>query len=163
MVTEMDRPFRGMDLPKHCLRLLAAVIAAGSAACGAAFGVGWAGKPYSVAIPTHFTARSQALSGSVGMTLDHNNGSIQASVAQAGNEVLSGAGDTLATQYMLTGARLQNGDSSWVGSSAFLTKTYSVLGADVSTVTLSVRGTSASNRANNAGAYSASIILTYTW
>jgi hypothetical protein len=152
-----------MGLPKHCLQLLVAMISVGSAACGAAFGVGWAGKPYSVAIPTHFTGRGQALSSSVSMTLDHTNGSIQASVAQAGNEVLSGAGDTLVTQYMLTGARLQNGDSAWVSSSTFLTKTYSVLGADVSTVTLSVQGTSASNRANNAGAYSASIILTYTW
>ncbi len=151
---------------QHRARIAAVVFglicAAGDSTLG---GANWSGQPYTLAVPDHITARGQARSGSLAMTLDHDTPcTITVSVATAGDEVLASAGDTLVTSYKLTGTSLQNGDGDWVDSSTFLTHTYNVLGTGPGDeITLWVRAAAASNRANNAGAYTASVILTTSW
>ena len=135
------------------------------AMCRLAFGgnASWEDDPYSLTIPTHFTGVGQVRSGSVGMTLDHRAPcTVQVSVANGGDEVLTCSGDTLLTQYKLTGLMLEGGgDATWVDSSTFRTKVYTIVGDGKGVVmTLWVQATSASARANNAGTYSASVILT---
>jgi hypothetical protein len=99
------------------------------------------------------------------MTLDYDTPcTITVSVAKAGDEVLASGGDTLATSYKLAGAALQNGDGDWVDSSTFLTRSYSVQGTGpFDEITIWVRAAASSGRANNAGTYSASVILTASW
>jgi len=128
-------------------------------------GASWSGQPYTLAIPDHITGLAQARSGSLVMTLDHDLPcTITISVAEAGDEVLASAGDTLVTSYMLTGAALGNGDTEWVDSSTFLTRNYSVQGTGPSDgIKIWVRSTASSARANDAGEYSASVILTASW
>ena len=73
-------------------------------------------------------------------------------------------GDSLTTSYKLTGPSLRNPDADWVGSQAFVTRTYEVQGdGPASDITLSVRAAATGNRANEAGAYSASVVLTVSW
>jgi hypothetical protein len=152
---------------RHDIVRIAAVVsglicAAGGLALG---GATWSGQPYTLAVPDHITGAGQARSGSLVMTLDHDTPcTITVSVAKAGDEVLASAGDTLATSYKLTGAALQNGDAEWVDSSTFLTRNYSVPETGPSDgITLWVRAAAGSGRANDAGTYSASVILTASW
>ena len=136
------------------------------AAAGLAFGAAsWSGQPYTLAVPDHITGAGQVRSGSLVMTLDHDTPcTITVSVAEAGEEVLASAGDALVTNYKLTGAALQNGDAEWVDSSTFLTRNYSVEGTGpFDEITIWVRAAASSGRANNAGTYSASVILTASW
>lgn len=128
----------------------------------------WSQPTQSVTITTHFTATDQARSGSAVLTLDHDGPvTIRASVVRAGDQVLTAAGgDTLATSYKLTGSALGgSADANWVASSAFIApeKFYSVEGTGPSDLTLSVRGQTSPSRANDAGAYAASVVLTVTW
>ena len=129
----------------------------------------WAQPNYNLGIPTAFSAVGQAQSGLVALTLNHDGAcTVQASVAQAGNEVLTrqvGA-DTLATSYKLTGAVLGGtADQDWVGSAAFIDpgRSYAVSGGGPSEIVLHARGAAPSNRATDAGTYEASIILTVSW
>ncbi len=148
--------------------ILAAFII-GCVAHSSVFGaLGWQASPYTVTIATHFTGTSQAQSGSTVMTLKHPQpATIQASVVTAGDEVLtSSSSDILVTSYQLTGAALGGtADTGWVASSAFIlpARSYTTVGAGPSDITISVQGVSAANRANDAGAYTATIILTATW
>lgn len=141
----------------------------GCVACGCCLGATeWAQPEYSVTITTHFDGTSQSRSGSTVLTLNHDGAAtIQASVQTAGDEVLTSPGsDTLTTSYKLTGAALgASADGDWVSSAAFIApeKSYTVEGAGPSEITLWVRGVSAADRANDAGAHTASIILTVTW
>ena len=138
------------------------ICAAGGLALG---GASWSGQPYTLAVPDHITGGRQARSGSLVMTLDYDTPcTITVSVATAGDEVLASAGDTLVTSYKLAGAALQNGDGDWVDSSTFLTRSYSVQGTGpFDEITIWVRAAASSGRANNAGTYSASVILTASW
>ena len=138
------------------------ICATGGLALG---GASWSGEPYALAVPDHITGSGQARSGSLVMTLDHDVPcTITVSVAKAGDEILASAGETLVTSYRLTGAALQNGDADWVDSSTFLTRSYNVPETGPSDgITIWVRAAAGSGRANNAGAYSASVILTASW
>lgn len=128
-------------------------------------GAGWPGQPYTLTVADHITGPGQARSGSSAMTLDHDVPcTITVSVAEAGDETLACAGDALVTRYRLTGTALQNGDAEWVDSSTFLTRSYSVQGTGPSDeITIWVQATAGSGRANDAGTYSASVILTASW
>jgi len=152
---------------RHDIVRIAAVVsglicAAGGLALG---GATWSGQPYTLAVPDHITGAGQTRSGSLVMTLDHDTPcTITVSVAKAGDEVLASAGDVLVTSYKLTGAALLNGDEAWVDSSTFLTRNYSVPETGPSDwITLWVRAAASSGRANDAGTYSASVILTASW
>ncbi|MGA2498350.1 MAG: hypothetical protein ABSH20_11450 [Tepidisphaeraceae bacterium] len=125
----------------------------------------WLGQPYSVSIPTHINGINQVITSSSNLTLHHDVAcDILVSVAVAGNEVLTTGGRTLTTAYKLTGADVSNADGAWVPSATFITKTYHVVGTGPnSTITIAVQATPPSNRAADAGAYSASITLTATW
>ena len=139
------------------------ICAAGGLALG---GASWPGQPYTLAVPDHITGAGKACSGSLVMTLDHDTPcTITVSVAKADDEILASAGDTLATSYKLTGTALLNeGDGDWVDSSTFRTREYIVSSTGPSDgITIWVRATASSGRANDAGTYSASIILTASW
>ena len=149
-------------------RLLAACLTVCLACNGAAGATGWAQPTGSVTISTHFQATSQSWSGSTVLTLNHDGAvTIQASVATGGDEVLTAStNDALVTSYKLTGAALGgSADGDWVSSSAFISpaRSYSVEGTGPSEITFWARGTSAADRANDAGTYTAVIILTATW
>ena len=151
------------DIVRMAVVVSGLISAAGGLALG---GANWSGQPYTLAVPDHITGAGQARSGSLVMTLDHDTPcTITLSVTKAGDEVLASAGDTLATSYKLTGAALQNGgDGDWVDSSTFLTRNYSVPETGPSDgITIWVRAAASSGRANNAGTYSASVILTASW
>jgi len=128
-------------------------------------GASWAGQPYSVTMPTHITALGQSFNSSSNLTLQHDvSCSIGVSVAQAGDEILTNGGATLTTSYKLTGAGLQNGDAGWVASTAFLAHTYNVPSTGpTDIVTISVKADAPADHAPEAGAYTASIILTVSW
>ena len=132
----------------------------------------WTSESYNLEILTHFTQVGQQLPGSAALTLEHTEGvTLTISAAGEGKEVLTcqtaGSGDTLLTKYKLTGADLGGAaDSTWVSSSDFInpSRSYSLPYTDgVSEVTLEVQGTAADNRANDAGTYTASLIVTATW
>ncbi len=141
----------------------------GCVACGCVLGAtGWEQSEYTATITSHFGGTSQTRSGSTVLTLNHDFVvTIHASVPRAGDEVLaSPTNDTLTTSYKLTGAALgSSADSDWVSSSAFISpgNLYTVEGTGPSEITFWVRGISATGRANSAGTYTASIILTATW
>jgi len=135
-------------------------------ACGILLAAGWAGQPYSISLASHVSAPNQSQSDSLTMMLEHDSPcSISVSAAQAGDEVLSlSGGDILTTAYKLTGPSLQNGDGDWVASSMFLTRSYTVQGnGPFDEITIWVCATSAADRANDAGTYSAEVILTASW
>jgi hypothetical protein len=125
----------------------------------------WASLSYGITVPTHVNARGQSCTGSVVMTLMHDAPcSIAVSVGGAGHEVLTNAGDSLATSYKFTGPTLQNPDATWVNSSAFLTHSYNVLGTGpVDSITLAVEGTAASDHAVESGNYTADLVFTVSW
>ena len=148
------------DIVRIAVVVAGLICAAGGLALG---GANWSGQPYTLAVPDHITGAGQAPIGSLEMTLDHDTPcTITVSVAKAGDEVLTSAGDTLVTRYKLTGAALLNGDEVWVDSSKFLTGNYSVQGADPK-IKIWVEAAAGSGRATNAGTYSASVILTASW
>jgi len=150
------------DIVRIAVVVAGLICAAGGLALG---GANWSGQqPYTLAVPEHITGARQAPIGSLEMTLDHDTPcTITVSVAKAGDEVLTSAGDTLVTSYKLMGAALQNGgDGDWVDSSTFLTRNYSVQGTDPK-IKIWVEAAAGSGRANNAGTYSASVILTASW
>jgi hypothetical protein len=135
------------------------ICAAGGLALGEA---SWYDQPYTLDVLDHITGIGQEPNGSLVMRLDHVTPcTIVVSVA---TELIS-AGNTLATSYKLTGTDLENGgDGGWVDSSTFLNRNYEVLGAGPSSdVTIWVRATASSDKANDAGTYSASVILTASW
>ncbi len=146
---------------------LIACVACLCLACGVLLaGASWVGQPYSVTIANPITARNQSQSDSLTMTLEHDKVcDIDVSVAQAGDEVLrSSTDDTLTTDYMLTSSAIQGGgDATWVPSSQFVGGNYKVTGTGPSDITIWVLATSAPDRANDAGTYSAQVILTATW
>ncbi len=139
-------------------------------AWGSALAVtGWAQPAYSATLSPNITGVGQVSSDSTVLTLNHDGAAtIQASAAQPGDEVLTHqtTSDTLVTSYKLTGAILgASSDTDWVSSSQFISpaRSYSVEGVGMSDITFHVRGEAASIRANDAGAYAASIILTVMW
>jgi len=151
------------------VNLIVVATVVGCAICyqaGAA--TGWAQANYSATVATHFGAVAQAQSTSEVLVLNHDGAAtIQASVVSAGDEVLTSVtSDSLTTSYKLTGAVLGGtADGDWVASADFIhaSKSYSVTGVGPSNITFWVRGASAANRANDAGAYTGSVILTVTW
>ncbi|KPK45632.1 MAG: hypothetical protein AMK72_10765 [Planctomycetes bacterium SM23_25] len=130
---------------------------------------GWAQPAYSATLSPNIAGVGQAGTDSKVLTLDHDGDStIQASVTQAGDEVLTHqtTGDTLVTSYKLTGAALgASSDTDWVSSSDFIApaRSYSVGGVGPSEITFHVRGAAAPARASDAGTYTASIVLTVLW
>ncbi len=151
---------------QHRARIAAIVFGLICAAGGLALGdASWSGQPYTLAISNHITGRGQVQSGSLAMTLNHDAPcTITVSVETAGDEALASANDTLVTSYKLTGTALQNADGDWVDSTTFLTHSYNVLGAGPGDeITLWARAVAGTNRANNAGDYTASVILTTSW
>lgn len=151
---------------KLTMWVIIVMTAVGGVACRLVVGAnGWAGQPYSVTIAPHITGCGQSPSGSAVMMLDHDVPcTIQPSVLHGGDEVLTSSGRTLVTNYKLTGADLQDGDATWVTSANFLSRTYNCGGTGpASQITLSVQAASSANRADEAGAYSASIVLTASW
>jgi hypothetical protein len=115
---------------------------------------------------THISSVGQACSGSTTLRLWHDGVCTLSVSAPAGGEVLTlgGAGSggpTLTTSYKITGFADQ--DTSWVGSSAFLSRTYSVTGSGLQNMTLWVQGAPPANRAAEAGAYTAAIVITVTF
>gem|GEM_PF-2245147 len=154
------------------VRTQAAILAAFLIGCAASAGAlavtGWAQPNGSVGIAAHFTAMNQANSGQAVLMLNHDGPvTLQAAEAGAGDAVLtSPSSDILATAYKLTGAALgSSADADWVSASEFVhpSRSYAVEGAGLSEITLSVRGASAAGRANDAGVYNASVILTVSW
>jgi len=151
---------------KHLVQFAAMVAVVGWARGVTLAGATWNGQPYSLTMPTHISAIGQASTGSINLPLQHDSAcNISVSVAQAGNEVLTHAGQTLTTYYKLTGAALQgDADATWVTSSDFLTHVYHIASTGpMDTLTLSVKATVPANSAPPAGDYNASIILTVTW
>ena len=153
-------------MKKLTMRVIIVMTAVGGVACGLVVGAnGWAGQPYSVTVAAHITGCRQSPSGSTDMMLDHDVPcTIQPSVLHGGDEVLTSSGRTLVTRYKLTGDDLQDGDTTWVTSTDFHTRTYNCGGTGpTSRITLWVQAASSANRADEAGAYSASIVLTASW
>ncbi len=130
---------------------------------------GWAQPEYSATLSPNITSVGQISSDSTALMLNHDGAAtIQASTAQPGDEVLTHqtTSDTLVTSYKLTGAALgASSDTDWVSSSQFISpaRSYSVEGIGPSDITFHVRGEAASIRANDAGTYAASIVLTVMW
>jgi len=155
------------------LRALAVLAAATAAVCtagGSALAVtGWAQPEYTATPSPHITGLGQTCTDAIVLVLNHDGAAaIQASAAGAGDEVLTHqtTGDTLATSYKLTGAALgASSDADWVAADQFISpaRSYSVEGVGPSDITFHVRGEAAPARANDAGTYTASIILTVTW
>ena len=164
-------------MTKAILRMasLAAVSAVALAAISlclssAGLGASWTPAGYNLEILTHFSQTGQQHTGSVTLTLEHTEDITLAITANgAGKEVFAcqTSGDTLVTRYKLTGADLGGAaDSAWVSSSDFISpsRSYPLPYTDgVSQVTLEAQCTSSANRANDAGAYSASLVITATW
>ncbi len=154
---------------RRVISVLAAVVAALAGAPAGLAITGWDQPTYALGLGQHFAGRSQSQSGSVVLTLvDHWAATISVSVVGAGDEVLthSATGDTLATHYKLTGAALgASADNDWVPAATFVQpgRTYTVEGSGTSEITMWAQGTSAADRANDAGAYSASVTLTVSW
>jgi hypothetical protein len=145
-------------------RALATALAV--AACGSALGdASWTGQPYSATVAEHLTGTGQARSGSLAISLSHDVPcTVAVSVDRAGDEVLRLDGDWLATSYKLNGAALENGDAEWVDSTTFLSRSYAVPGTGpADELTLWVRAAAAPDRANEAGTYTAAIVLTASW
>ena len=146
-----------------------ALLVVGCLACCLAFGeTQWAQPEATATISTHFNGTALSRSGSTVLTLNHDQAvTIRASVTTTGDETLTSSGnDTLTTAYKLTGVALGgSADDEWVSSSAFISpqKSYSVAGIGPSQITFWVCATAAADRANDAGTYSARVILTATW
>ncbi len=125
------------------------------------------GTPYSVAL-AHINHVGQASTGSTAIRLNHTGGcTLSVSAPQDKGEVLTlggagGGGPTLATSYKITGIADQ--DTDWVDSNAILSRTYTIPpGGGVTDLTLWVQGVAPSNSAPEAGAYTATIVLTVTF
>ena len=125
----------------------------------------WKSQPYSLAIPTHISALGQTIEGFVELILQHDAPcTLAVSVSGAGNEVLTLNSATLTTSYQLTGACLQNPDTTWATSTHFLTHTYNVTGTGPPyAIILWAQGIAPSDQAPDAGIYSAAIVLTASW
>ena len=128
----------------------------------------WVDKTGAITLAPNLSGTSQTCTGSVSLTLNHDGrATIQASVTTSGDETLtSSSSDTLTTSYKLTSqAFAGDDDKTWVAAADFIlpTRSYRVVGGGPSEVVLEVQGISAANRANDAGAYTGSIVLTVTW
>lgn len=173
MVTASRPPDRsdGAEIVElRALAVLAAAAVAVGAVCGSASAItGWAQPEYTATPAPHITGLGQACTDAIILVLDHDGvAAIQASAIQPGDEVLTHetTGDTLATSYKLTGAALgASSDTDWVASAQFIlpARSYSVEGVGPSDITFHVQGEAAAVRANDAGTYTASIVLTVTW
>ncbi|HUU91852.1 MAG TPA: hypothetical protein VM238_11675 [Phycisphaerae bacterium] len=154
----------------RALAVLATAAAAVGAACGSASAItGWAETEYTATASPHITGLGQTCTDAIILVLDHDgDAAIQASTVQPGDEFLTHqtTGDTLATSYKLTGAALgASSDADWVAAAQFIlpARSYSVQGVGPSDITFHVQGEAAPTRANDAGTYTASIVLTVTW
>jgi hypothetical protein len=151
------------------LAALGCLLAVGVPCLSAWASAQWTQPTYSLTIASHLTGSGDAQSGSTVIALEYDGPvTIQASAASAGSEVLTSAShDTLTTSYKLTGAALGGtADNDWVPSATFVSpaKSYSVEGTGPSSeITLSVRAQTAAGRANDAGGYTASVVLTASW
>ncbi len=154
-----------MVLRKNIIQALGCLLAVCSGHSTTLADASWQDAPYSFETDGHITFPGQVRDGTLEMTLAHDQPCrVSVSVAQAGDEVLSIDGDALTTSYKLTGPSVLNPDEHWVGSQTFISRTYDVDGhGPTSDITLSVRVAAAGDRANNAGEYSASIVLTVSW
>ena len=123
----------------------------------------WVGGPFTVVMTTPIAHVGESFSGSSEMPLAHDATCSLSISASNGSEVLKNAGGAaLDTQYKVTG--IADGDATWVDSTSFLSRTYSVPGNNTTTnITLWVQGTAPANTAPEAGAYSATITLTVTF
>ena len=166
----MDKGVLGIGSPAGRVGLGLFVVSLCLTAAG--LGAEWTPAGYNLQIQTHFNHTVQQHAGSVTLTLEHTQGvTLTVAAAGAGKEVFTcqspGSSDTLVTKYKLTGADLgAAADSQWVGSSDFISpsRSYPLPYTDgVSQVTLQAQGTSSGNRANDAGAYSASLVITAAW
>ncbi len=125
----------------------------------------WLGQPYSVTVPTHISSVGQVVTSNSNLVLQHDAAcDLIVTALVSGNEVLTSGGQTLSTAYMLTGADVSNPDGGWVPAATFVTRTYHVVGTGPnSTINIAVQATPPADRAQDAGAYSASIQITATW
>jgi hypothetical protein len=155
----------GFDPGKIRTLLQLAIIALASTCAGtwALAATGWLGAPFSLSIPTHINTLSQISDGSTILPLEHDTPiTVSVSVPAPGTEVLSCGSFSLTTSYKITG--IASGDANWVNSSDFLTHTYFLPGSNITDqLTLWVRAQAPSDRAPDAGTYSATITLTATW
>lgn len=152
------------------LAVLAAAAAAVGATCGSASAItGWVQPEYAATPSPHITGLGQTCTDTIILVLDHDgDAAIHASAVQPGDEVLTHetTGDTLATSYKLTGAVLgASSDTDWVAAAQFIlpARSYSVEGVGPSDISFHVQGEATAVRANDAGTYTASIVLTVTW
>ena len=122
------------------------------------------GGPFTVVMTTPITHVGESFSGSSDLPLAHDaQCSVSVSAAAPGSEVLKSAGgSTLTTHYKVTG--IADGDGAWVDSTSFLSRTYTVPGNNITTnLTLWVQGTAPADRAPEAGAYTATVVVTVTF
>jgi spore coat protein U-like protein len=147
-------------------RVPTAAVLAALFCCALAMGdTQWLGQPYSVVMTDHIRGLGQSSTGSTVLTLTHDSlCTLTVSTPQAGDEVLRQGGPggaTLDTAYMITD--IAAGDADWVGSTAFLTRSYLIPGNGTVHPTLHVKGTAPTDRAPEAGTYTATIVLTVTF
>lgn len=143
----------------------AGLLVAGSVAWGDPY---WSGAPYSHSIPTSISGRGQSVSSSFNLTLVHDVSGCNVYFTAVGDAYLlkNGSGDSLTTQYKLTGATLDHQDADWIAAADFaqVANTYAVTGTGTSTITLSVQATEPAGAIPiAAGTYTASMTVTVTW
>jgi hypothetical protein len=94
------------------------------------------------------------------------NVSVAVTAGDANNGVLKEAGgDSLTTQYKLTGTGLASPDAAWVPAATFITNSYVVTyaaGQGTYQVIVNAQATAPAGRAPNQGAYTCDIVLTAT-
>jgi hypothetical protein len=153
------KPWIGIKMVR-ALSVLFAVLVRSNHSIGA---TNWISTSYTVTMDTAISHVGESFSGSSELSLVHDTQCTLIVSATGGSEELKNAGGSkLTTHYKLTG--VTGGDSAWVDSTTFLTHTYIVPGNNTTTnMTLWVQGTAPSNRAPEAGLYTATIIITATF
>ena len=153
------KPWIGIKMVRALAVLLSALVCSNHS-IGA---TNWIGGSYTVTMTTAISRVGESFSGSSGLSLAHDTQCSLIMSASGGSEVLKSAGGgTLITHYKLTG--VTGGDSEWVDSTSFLTHTYTAPGNNTTTnMTLWVQGTAPSDRAPEAGVYTATITITATF
>ena len=150
---------------------LMAVFTLGIAPAGEAGFVEWVEHTYSVVVADHFTQVNQVHTGLTQFVLHHDvSVTVSISEPQMGGSSLrcgtSGSSDTLDTSYKLSGTRLSPSDSDWIAAATFVGRSYTLTPLTgqpyTSTIELDARAANATNRANDAGPYTATITLTAT-
>lgn len=118
----------------------------------------------------NITAVGQTKNNNTNITVwsnDTNGVTIAVTAGDANAGVLTaGGGDTLQTDYQLTGADLAAPDGGYIGSGVFIGKSYTlnynVARTGAYTINLAAKATAPAARAPEAGAYTCDVVLTLT-